>query len=180
MRDQKDDRLLCISRYLLACRSYHEILEDTAWSKCALRRWLNQDFFQQTFHEEEQRKILATDLINDEYGEYPEYNTTDKIFLLSHEEAEKYFEFEKRATKTTAYARAQGAWFLKEEEAERDGGDMNTGLWWLRYPKILWEEKAGLYDTLCIVNFDGYIEEYADDVMAANVCVRPFMLIKAQ
>ena len=52
-----------------------------------------------------------------------EYNTTDKIFLLSH------------------------------EEAKLDGGDMTTGLWWLRYPRILWKEKAGLYDTLCIVNF---------------------------
>lgn len=177
--DKKDGRLLCVSRYLLECRPYHGKLEDTAWAECSLRGWLNQDFFRQAFSEEEQRRILPTDLINDEYGEYPQYNTTDRIFLLGCEEAERYFEFEERAAKTTAYARAQGAWFLKEEEAEPDGSDLNTGLWWLRYPDVMWKEKAGRYDTLSVVNFDGYIEHYADDVTGANICVRPAMWIKA-
>lgn len=173
--DIKEGNLFCISKYLLDCKPYHKILEKTTWSKCTLRNWLNQDFFQQAFTAEEQRKILVTDIINDK--KRSEYNTQDRIFLLSCDEAEKYFEFEERATKTTAYARTQGAWFLNEKEAARDGGTPNTGGWWLRYPGWQHKEDKGLYDGLSCVNFDGYIEISADPVTAADCCVRPALWI---
>lgn len=57
--DKKDDCLLCISRYLLDCKPYHEILEKTAWAKCTLRQWLKNEFFCHAFAKEEQEKIVA-------------------------------------------------------------------------------------------------------------------------
>lgn len=114
-------------------------------------------------------------MINDE--QRPKYNTMDRIFLLSYDEAEKYFEFEERVAKTTAYARSQGAWFLDENEAE-DDSELNTGSWWLRYTDCLDEEDNGLYDGVDCVNFDGYIEENADYVTAKNCSVRPALWVK--
>lgn len=173
--DKKDNSLLCISKYLLDCKPYHEILEKTVWAKCTLHDWLNNAFFNDAFTRAEQQQICVTDVINDE--QHPEYNTKDRIFLLSQEEVEAYFEFEERATKTTAYARTQGAWFLDEKEAESEY-ELNTGSWWLRYPDSIEDEDAGFYDGVDCVNFDGYIEEDADYITARNCSVRPAFWVK--
>lgn len=171
--DKKEDRLFCVSKYLLDCKPYNEKLEKLTWKTCTLRKWLNNEFFYNAFTENEQKRILVTDVEN------PNYNTQDRIFLLSYDEAEKYFEFEERGAETTAYAREQGSWFLSEKEgAESDDRHINNGLWWLRYPDYVDEEDEWLYDGLSCVNFDGYIEVSADEVTAANCSVRPAIWIK--
>lgn len=117
--DQKEDCILCISKYLLDCKPYNETLEKVTWERSTLRKWLNSEFFCTAFTEDEQKRIHITDVKN------PSHDTQDLIFLLSYDEAEKYFEFEERGVKTTAYARAQGAWFFTENEDEYN----NNGLW---------------------------------------------------
>ena len=121
-------RILLLSRYALDAQPYHDSFEDVTWSLCSLRRWLNEDFFNQAFSEAEKEVILAIPQDNEPYQE-----TKDKVFLLSCEEAEKIFEGEyydeveeARRCSPTAYAlRRSGAHYISRTESIR---------YWLRSP----------------------------------------------
>lgn len=161
---------LCISKYLLDCKPYHDFSKNVTWQDCTLRNWLNHEFLMPAFSAEEREKILLSTVKN------PAGNTQDYIFLLSTDEVEElfddevedYVDYEERGAVTTDYARVQGAWFLDE-----DGEDRNKGTWWLRYYGDFLERVEGKYDYISCVNFDGYIEWAAQGVEERDCCIRP-------
>jgi len=168
---------LCISKYLLDCKPYHDFSKNVTWQDCTLRNWLNHEFFMSAFSAEEREKILLSIVKN------PVGNTQDYIFLLStdeveelfDDEAEDYVDYEERGAVTTDYARSQGAWFLDE-----GGEDGNKGTWWLRYYGDFLDKEEGKYDFISCVNFDGYIEGGAEEANGTNCCVRPTFWLKAE
>jgi hypothetical protein len=166
---REDHRILCISKFLLDCKPYHETLEEITWEKCTLRKWLNNDFFVAAFIQEEQNRILTTPIENSFH------DTKDRIFILSCDEAEESLDFDERASKTTEYARKQGAWFV----AEKEDHYVNHGSWWLRYPEWL-EEENEHYTVLSCVNFDGTIEGAAEEVNGTECCIRPVFWLKSE
>lgn len=161
---------LCISKYLLDCKPYHDFSKNVTWQDCTLRNWLNHEFFMSAFSAEEREKILLSIVKN------PVGNTQDYIFLLStdeveelfDDEAEDYVDYEERGAVTTDYARSQGAWFL--DEGSEDG---NKSTWWLRYYGDFLDKEEGKYDFISCVNFDGYIERAAQGVEETDCCIRP-------
>ena len=159
---EEQQRCLCISKYLLDCKPYHDSSKNITWQDCTLRNWLNHDFLMQTFSNEEREKILLSTIEN------PAENTRDYIFLLSTDEVEEYVDYEERGAMTTAYARSQGAWFIDENCEEE-----NKGTWWLRYYGDFRDKEEGKYDFISCVNFDGYIERAAQGVEEADSCIRP-------
>lgn len=167
---EEEHRCLCISRYLLDCKPYHDFSKNVTWQDCTLRNWLNHEFFMSAFSAEEREKILLSIVKN------PVGNTQDYIFLLStdeveelfDDEAEDYVDYEERGAVTTDYARSQGAWFL--DEGSEDG---NKGTWWLRYYGDFLDKEEGKYDFISCVNFDGYIERAAQGVEETDCCIRP-------
>lgn len=163
--DQKDDSILCVSKYLLDCRPYHEVLEETTWEKCTVRKWLNDVFVLVAFTAEERKKLLLSKVEN------PAQNTQDRVFLLSIDEVEAFLQLEHRAAKTTAYSRAQGAWLLQKDGAKTELKD--NGTWWLRYYGEASEESEGEFDFISCVNYDGVIEPAAESVNNNSCCVRP-------
>ena len=172
---KEKDRYLCISKHLLDCKPYHETSENITWENCSLRKWLNDYFFITAFTKEEQKRIQITNI------ETPLHKTKDHIFLLSSEEADAYFSFDERAAKTTQYARKQGAWFIDDNNDEY----FLNGSWWLRYPKSLYEDieeegESELYTILSCVNFDGYIEDAAEEASGIECCVRPAFWLKTE
>ena len=166
---REPSRILCVSKYLLDCEPYHKTLEGTSWADCTLRAWLNHDFIQAAFTQEEQQRILKTRVEN------PIQDTKDALFLLSSEEAEEYLGWEERAAETTEYARERGAWFAEDEGQKR-------GCWWLRYPEGLEdeEEPEEAYTVLSCVNFDGYIEGAAEEINSETCCVRPALWLRIE
>ena len=93
--DKKNSAALLISRYLLDWKQYDNSWEiHKSWEMCTLRTWLNEEFLNTAFLPEEQRQILTTTVTADKN---PNYNTeqgnstSDKVFLLSIMEANKYF-----------------------------------------------------------------------------------------
>ena len=111
------------------------------------------------------------------YGTSGGKNTTDKVFLLSIAEAEKYFDSDDaRLCTPTGYAKTQGIYVSRG--AFSDG--KATCWWWLRSPGINSHHAA-------IVDFDGSIREvraYAtnhtqneNEVDYGHVAVRPAMWI---
>lgn len=132
--DVQDGKVLVVSNYALDCKPYNEEIEEVTWETCTLRSWLNDEFINTAFTVDEQSQISATTVVNagnSGCGTDGGNDTTDKVFLLSIEEAEEYFLTDDvRKCAPTDYAIAQGATI---SESESTGGRA-TGWWWLRSP----------------------------------------------
>ncbi len=108
--DDDESGLLLISEYVIDEQRYHD--EDSyeleiTWEDSYIRKWLNDDFINSAFNEEERSHIRNTSLSNPssydyytsvnatndryEYGADGGNDTIDKVFLLSYEELFKYF-----------------------------------------------------------------------------------------
>ena len=99
---------LIVSEYALDARAYNEDYESVMWATCTLRKWLNGEFYDTAFNEEEKGLIALTKVKNADnpkYGTDGGKDTEDRVFLLSLGEAERYFEDdEDRRAFPTEYA----------------------------------------------------------------------------
>ncbi len=110
--DKQGDELLIISEKILDCVKYNEGYVDVTWETCALRVWLNEDFLNDAFTEEEQERIIEKTITNPDnpvWGTEGGEDTEDKVFLLSIEEAEKYFKSDEERMAEASELRFQGA-----------------------------------------------------------------------
>ena len=172
--DRDGDDVLLLSRYGLDCMPYHDRLEATAWSKCSLRTWLNDEFFYSAFTFEERQGVLSAFVDNGAAQGCAGWltsggqNTIDRVFLLSYAEANRYFGLtysdgnaSSRAAPTD-YALTRGA-YAAEDCTTGDGA--RAGFWWLRSPGYAYQSRAaGVYH-------DGTLD--FDAVTYNRACVRP-------
>ena len=110
--DKKDGKYLLVSKYSLDAKSLHQAdkgLPYISWAECGLREWLNTEFYDTVFTDDE--KLLIQDSYDAELG------TTDKVFLLSLEEAKFLIGFDEYGA-GTPYALAAG---LDTSDATADG-----------------------------------------------------------
>ena len=87
--DIQCDRALSITKEVIEKRAFHARNEVTTWEQCSLRSYLNGVFYS-GFSECEKQCILETAVSNcnnPEYGTNGGNPTTDKVFLLSIDEA---------------------------------------------------------------------------------------------
>lgn len=165
---EKDEngKMLLVSRYALDCRHYHSSAKQVTWENCDLRAWLNKDFMSNAFNSSEKALIKATSIKNDGNSDYKiegSKNTTDSIFLLSIDEAKRYFpKTVDRICKSTAYADAQGS---------EIGTLTHYCRWWLRNPG------ASLYNASS-VKIDGFILQMGTPVSVDKSYVRPAMWVE--
>lgn len=138
--DRRGGASLVVSKRGLDCRPFHDRLEDVSWNTCALRAWLNDaddGFLGAAFSESERDSIVLTSVAaegNPDFGTDPGEPTRDKVFLLSAQEVERYFDdSEDRACEPTEYAIKQGAWML-DKFADCQG--RNPCDWLLRSPGL--------------------------------------------
>ena len=121
------DEALLVSRYALDSKPYDAKGGHAYWGKSTLRAWLNSDFYDAAFTEEEKAVILTKDLPNRK-----EPNTADPVFLLSTDDAKKLFaNHADRQADPTPYAAAQGAYISTKYTGHIQ--------WWLRTNS--WESK---------------------------------------
>jgi len=83
---------LLITEDIIEQRAYHSIEAPVTWEKCDLRKYLNAEFYNKLG--EAKSKVLNArnkNQKNPEYGTKGGNPTNDKIFLLSINEAKKYF-----------------------------------------------------------------------------------------
>ena len=90
-----DDKALVISKKALDCQPYNNKDKYVTWEKCSLRSWLNNEFYNSAFTNEEQSKIFDTSLstrgFNVKKNKIINVETVDKVFLLDSSEATEYF-----------------------------------------------------------------------------------------
>ena len=168
---KENGRALLISKYALDGKAYNTSCTNVTWEICTLRKWLNNDFINSAFTTYEKTMISTVTVSadkNPKYRTYPGDTTTDKVFLLSITEAEKYFTSDNaRKCAPTAYAKAQGAWASDDDKTA--SGEATCG-WWLRSPGYTQESAA-------IVNFVGDVNEGGHYVINDRVAVRPALWI---
>jgi hypothetical protein len=89
----RDGKALIISEDIVGRKAYNTELMDITWADCSLRAYLNNDFYN-TLSTDTQARIAETQVTNNDnpnHGTPGGANTTDKIFLLSIDEARTYF-----------------------------------------------------------------------------------------
>ena len=169
--DKDGMSLLLISKQALDCQQYNTSYTDVTWESCSLRKWMNGTFLNKAFNAEEQAQIQNTTVSadkNPEYNTNPGNATTDKVFLLSINEVEKYFNSdEARKCAPTAYAKAQGAY---TSDSYKTASGAATCWWWLRSPGLIQSYAAYVYT-------DGSVCCTGRYVLSDNAAVRPALWI---
>ena len=168
--DKDGMSLLLISKQDQDCQQYNTSYTDVTWESCSLRKWMNGTFLNKAFNAEEQAQIQNTTVSadkNPEYNTNPGNATTDKVFLLSINEVEKYFNSdEARKCAPTAYAKAQGAY---TSDSYKTASGAATCWWWLRSP-------GNNQNNAANVNNDGSVNYNGNNVNNDNDAVRPALL----
>ena len=183
--DKKNNRALLISKYILDGRRLFANAneENVTWETSAMRKWLNDKFYNKAFSDEEKNLIETVHLTNEDNEDYLTLggrDTEDKIFLLSVKEAKKYFSSDKleddinqlgrfAATKGTDYAqykRLTGKEYGKKDGCESWGKDNRA--YFLRSPGVKQNYAA-------VVAEDAYINTGGS---GGGPGIRPAMWIK--
>lgn len=166
--DKNGMSVLLISKQALDCQRYNTSNTDVTWETCSLRVWLNGEFLSNAFSADEQAKIQSTNVSADKNPKYdtdPGNATTDKVFLLSITEAEKFFTTdESLKCAPTAYAEAQGGYTIYGIESGKD-----ACWWWLRSPGKMQFRAAYVSNDM--------INDYGSNVNYGCNCVRPALWI---
>lgn len=162
--DVQDGKALVISKNIIDCKPYNTEYDFVTWETCSLREWLNNDFINTAFSDDEKTKIPMVTVSVDSNSSYmvnPVTETQDKIFLLSITEAYEYFASDiARQCKPTDYARERGVVIASSS---------GNGWWWLRSSSSL--------SGADVVLMDGGFSEYGYPVESDSVGVRPAMWI---
>ena len=117
---EEDDKLLLCSTEALFCSKYHsKTTDNVTWETSEIRNKLNDEFYNVAFTDAEKDRICSTTL--------EDTGTTDKVFLLSKEEADKYLPVH---LKNNCPARE----YIVRMNLMQTYGDNGTCKWWLRTP----------------------------------------------
>lgn len=174
--DERDDKVLVISKKTIVSISYNSKSENITWDKSILRLYLNNVFHDGYFNDEEKRMIIPTTLKNSTINDFGFSNgadTLDRIFILSIDEYEKYFKSnEERVAAGTPYGKSIGLQ-ISSTLPIADVPIENGTFYWARnvgYHKT---------DTTC-VNWDGKINTYGYDCKSDGMGARPCMWLKKE
>ncbi len=158
--DENENGTLLLSRYVLDCVPYNTVDEDVTWETSGLRNWMNNDFYNAAFDDDEKANINTVTVVNEDnpmFGTPGGNNTSDKVFCLSVSELLEYYDFnsweddnwkgfsQKLITPSTKYAVGRGVWtetvtddvyedMLSKNNYSADCIGMTGSYWWIRTP----------------------------------------------
>lgn len=125
--DKQGDKLLLISKEALFKHQYSDTENSGgySWYGSSLRNYLNGSFYRTAFTADEEAIILTTkvkDTKQPDYGKVYNYDTNDKLFLLSVDEAKTYFSSNNaRSCGKTYWLRSVGWQYYCASQVEYDG-----------------------------------------------------------
>lgn len=132
---------------------YNEELVPTKWNTCSLRRFLNEDFLDNVFTEEERCRIISTEVPcekNRSFGTSGGDSTVDKVFILSASEASRlipddYSKKRKWWLRTPGYTDYSVCFFSNEVDYIGELVNIKEGP--LPYPcarPVIWVDTSGI------------------------------------
>ena len=140
-----------LSDVILDNQNYNE--DYSTWEESSLRSWLNGEFMNRAFSDEEKEKINITEIVNQDnsdYGTEGGNNISDKISLLSSAEADENRDGKKYV-------------FLNDETRKcktNSFSEMEVALWWLSTGDVS-NSTALVYEGIIIgevysIDYDNY------------------------
>jgi len=153
--DMQDGKALILSELVLESRAYQVIPGGMQWGSSDIRDYLNGEFYN-SFNEADRARIIETTVVNNDNPKYEIWggaDTEDKIFLLSIDEVNEYFNDDNSR-------------IAKNER----GSPM---LWWLRSPGLDFHLAA-------LVFFDGNVRLNGERLHVGYVGVRPALWLKLE
>lgn len=191
--DKKDDKLLVISHYILALRSFDD--ENVTWENSQLREWLNSEFYNEAFNDNEKNRIAVSIISNPSSRAFYEsedeereasnlpflenmQDTEDNIFLLSWEEVLKYYDFklmtDDKGNKCHVcfYLMVRPSYVVTLEHYK---GQIESNIWWLasheldarRRASTWWLRSEGLLPNRCM-----YIDQHDSRFSVGRISYR--------
>lgn len=155
---EDQNAILVTERIVDAC-VYSSPSDALTWDNSGIRRLLNNDFYNSAFTDEEKGHILDSQLMNYKNAAFKTNSggkTTDRVFLLSVEEAQRFFpNDEERAVIPTAYAMSKGL-FTEDGRA----------WWWLR-------TSGSSENYAADVDYGGDVDSYGSDRRSSVEGLRP-------
>lgn len=177
--DSATNQALLISEYCLDAMPFHTGSDYGSWENSTLRKWLNNEFISKAFDQEERAAILTKTISNPDnadYGTDSGKDTTDRVFLLSYEEAVYYFPSKtSRQGTPTEYCKEQGCYdpvkYGQEHGTEVSPEAVGHTWWWLR--------TAGADENqTCNVVAKGSASTYGARKTSDDGAVRPAMWVQ--
>lgn len=182
--DVKSNTALIITEEIIEQRAYHDAYKDITWADCALRKYLNGEFYDE-FNETDQLRIIPVVNKNPDnqwYGSKGGVDTMDRVFLLSLEEVCTYFGDSR--SKLQNRGKNQRYWFERKDEnnskriAKLQGKEWGWW-WWLRSPGRVNVKAVYIFGT------DGNIGIQGNNILKGNISdgkctggVRPALWLK--
>lgn len=154
----EDGAAIMITDEGIDCQKFHEFFNETIeWENSDIRYWLNMNFFNSAFSEEEAQMIVDNSM-------------GDRVSMLTAEEASAYFSSDNdRICHITTYAAFLGAGQTDGEESEFLP---EYSSWWLRSPGFMGGWVAYVTSSGTVVTDQG------DPANFANNAVRPVIRMK--
>lgn len=171
--------LLVITLYAVEHMQFHSSLSAVTWETSAVRTFLNGEFLNKAFAEEEKAKIRQTTVVAEKNPDYPNSrpgsDTEDKVFLLNVQEMALYFKDKSDAIcAPTATVVASSNVFSHTKKAWYSGHDYLCS-WWLRSPGMFKDLYVSYVDHSGNVSGGGQVY-----VEGTDLCVRPAMWITGE
>lgn len=111
---------------------FHEERDNTPWSACALRRWLNRQFLEESFSIQERMNILLIahqNSVDPRWGDANGPDTRDKAFVFNLKELDEYLpKQEDRAIGEWWWLRGHGCSNLNQQVVYKDGTIYENGV----------------------------------------------------
>ena len=165
-----------LSDVILDRQPYNENYEDITWEESSLRTWLNGEFINRAFSDEEKEKINITEIVNQDnpdYGTEGGNNTSDKIFLLSLSEVSEQQDGEKygflddrmRACENSTFSEAFSWWWLRSPGHDSDyAAEVRSNGWVYRYGSYVDDNCGGVRPALHLNLSSSNLFSYAGTV----------------
>ena len=147
--DVQGRQALLLSSAVLEKRAYHKDKVNISWEQCALRQYLNNDFYDK-LPDSDKDRIAQRTIPNREhpwFGTEGGNDTSDKIFLLSIKEALQYL----------------GDGNLARQEMSAEEKQYLGSFGWMKDNVPDWFEKAGYPKSSFFIDFHGNAKRVAKD-----------------
>lgn len=166
---KEDNRMLVISKYGLNAQPYNLSGEKTYWNSSSIRNWLQDEFYEYAFSEDEKTHILLTENDADhdtDTKSYQGYDSSDYVFLLSVTEFNEHIKNNASVSPEDRYCEPVPNISDKVEKVNNP----RYCWWWLRTTAMKGENAYS-------INCDKTINDGSRSVSRPQGAVRPAMWI---
>ncbi len=173
--DCDEEKRLLLCNNIIEYLPFHNQYEKVAWDSCALRTWLNQEFYYTAFSSTERQKIKPATLRTKNSQE-----TTDHVWLLSSHEAQIYFFGRGLFKSSNPKIKLDGPCrYLEPQNIGQYIGRRQRDIWLLRSNAGNEENK---YEVSNVIDYDSTTHKVNDEGRNLNVdCyagIRPSIWIR--